>query len=123
MLAVDTNILIYLHDSSSPAKKSIAQNILSDNPCVPAQVISEYLNITRRILNLSKDDLLIQTSGLLVGCSIIPVATHTLSFAATLVKQYKFQLFDAVIVAAAIEGECRSFIQKICTMNLLSIKA
>jgi predicted nucleic acid-binding protein len=106
LVALDTNVLIYLHDNSSPAKREIAKNLLSENPHIPSQVVSEYINTCRRLLNLSKEDLLIQTSGLLHGCSIIPVSSGTLLFAATLITKYKFQLFDAIIVAAALEGNC-----------------
>jgi predicted nucleic acid-binding protein len=36
----------------------------------------------------------------------MPVLPQTLLFAANLVKKYQFQLFDAIIVAVAIEGNC-----------------
>jgi predicted nucleic acid-binding protein len=85
-IALDTNVLIYLHDISNPAKRAIAKNLLADNPFIPSQVVSEYLNTTRRILSLSKDELLVQTSGLFSGCTIIPVLPDTLLFAAVLVK-------------------------------------
>ena len=105
-IALDTNVLIYLHDSSNPDKRAIAKNLLADNPRIPSQVVSEYLNTTRRLLSLSKEELLIQASGLFSGCTILPSLPDTLLFASSLVKKYQFQLFDAVIVAAAIEGHC-----------------
>jgi predicted nucleic acid-binding protein len=105
-IALDTNVLIYLHDNSSSNKRAIAKDLLADNPFIPSQVISEYLNTTRRLLQLSKDVLLVQTSNLLAGCTIIPVLPNTLLFAAALVKKYNFQLFDAVIVAASKESNC-----------------
>ena len=105
-IALDTNVLIYLHDSSNPDKRAIAKNLLADNPRIPSQVVSEYLNTTRRLLSLSKEELLIQASGLFSGCIILPSLPDTLLFASSLVKKYQFQLFDAVIVAAAIEGHC-----------------
>lgn len=101
-----TNVLIYLHDNSNQDKRTIAQNLLADNPQISSQVVSEYLNTTRRLLNLSKEELLRQTSGLFSGCTIMPVLPQTLLFAANLVKKYQFQLFDAIIVAAAVEGNC-----------------
>lgn len=105
-IALDTNVLIYLHDSSNPDKRAIAKDLLADNPRIPSQVVSEYLNTTRRLLSLSKEELLIQASGLFSGCIILPSLSDTLLFASSLVKKYQFQLFDAVIVAAAIEGHC-----------------
>jgi len=117
LIALDTNVLIYLHDSSNPAKREIAKNLLADNPHISSQVISEYLNTTRRLLDLPKDELLIQASGLFSSCVILPVLPHTLLFASELVKQYKFQLFEAIIIAAAIEGHCDTLYRKICTMG------
>ncbi len=105
-VVLDTNVLIYLHDNSSPNKRATAKDLLAENPFIPSQVISEYLNVTRRLLQLSKEELLIQASNLLAGCTIIPVLPSTLLFAAALVKRYNFQLFDAVIVAASKESNC-----------------
>ncbi len=51
-IALDTNVLIYLHDGSGSNKRIIAQGLLADNPYIPSQVVSEYLNTTRRLLNL-----------------------------------------------------------------------
>lgn len=105
-IGLDTNVLIYLHDGSSPDKRAIAKNLLANNPHIPSQVISEYLNVSRRLLGLSKDELLINSSGLFSGCIITPTLPHTLLFAASLVKKHQFQLFDAIIVATAIEAHC-----------------
>ncbi len=106
--AADSNVLVYLHDNSSPSKRNIAKNILSDNPVIPAQVVSEYLNTIKRLLDLSKEQLLMQTAELLKDCEIIPILPSTLYLAASLVKKYQFQLFDAVIVAAALEAGCQT---------------
>ncbi len=105
--AIDTNILIYLHDQSEGSKRKIATNLLADDPFISSQVISEYLNTTRRLLNLSKEDLLLQTANLFSQCTIAPVLSTTILFSASLVKKYQFQLFDAIIVAAAIENNCK----------------
>lgn len=106
VVALDTNVLIYLHDVSDALKRGIASNLLADNPHIPSQVISEYLNTTRRFLPLSKEALLTQAAALFAGCTIIPVHSDTLAKAAELVKRYQFQLFDAVIVAAALQAGC-----------------
>jgi len=106
VIAIDTNVLVYLHDELDSTKREKAKRLLANNPHISSQVISEYLNTTRRLLNISKDELLAQTSALLSDCTILPISADTLFFASALIKQYKFQLFDAVIVAAAIEGKC-----------------
>lgn len=118
-IALDTNILIYLHDSSSPNKRTIAGNLLADGPFISSQVISEYLNTTRRLLDLPKDELLLRSAGLFSGCTIFPLTTDTLTLAAVLTKRYKFQLFDAVIVASAIEANCEILYTEDMQNNLI----
>jgi len=103
--ALDTDVLIYLHDQSDPHKRQVTKELLADNPKIPAQVVSEYLN-TWRLLKLSKAELLIQTAELLTDCVIIPILPDTLRYAADLISRYQFQLFDSIIVATAIEGDC-----------------
>jgi len=104
--AVDTNVLIYLHDNSNSARRDIAKNILADTPVIPTQVISEYLNTMKRLTTLPKEQLLFQTAELFKHCSISTTTPATLQLASTLVKKYLFQLFDAVVVAAALEAGC-----------------
>ena len=106
-VSVDTNVLIYLHDNSNQIKRAKATLILAGNPKIPAQVISEYLNTTRRLLQLSKEDLLIQTAELFTACEVLPTSVFTLSLAASLIKKYQLQLFDAIVVAASLEGGCK----------------
>lgn len=105
-IAVDTNVLLYLHDSSDDRKRDIAKNILAENPKVSAQVISEFINVTRRQLTLSKSDILVYCSDLLRDCECTPVSWETLNKASGLVQKYNFQIFDSIIVAAALEANC-----------------
>jgi predicted nucleic acid-binding protein len=48
-IAVDTNVLIYLHDDDILFKKDIATEIVAMKPVIAAQVISEYLNTLKRL--------------------------------------------------------------------------
>lgn len=104
--AADTNVLIYLHDKSDDRKRKIAENILAENPKIPAQVISEYLNVTRRLLNLPKTEIITQCALLLKDCEIVPVSHNTLTEAANIIDKYGFQIFDAIIIAASIQANC-----------------
>ena len=51
--ALDTNILIYL-EGNDVVKRSISENLLSCAPVIPSQVVTEFLNVTRRLRNISK---------------------------------------------------------------------
>lgn len=105
-IAADSNVLLYLHDKSDKRKRDIATNILSDNPKISTQVISEFINVTRRQLDLSKADIVTYCADLLKDCEIIPVSCDTLTNAAALIQRYDFQIFDSIIVAASIKANC-----------------
>jgi predicted nucleic acid-binding protein len=68
--AVDTNILLYLHDSSDLRKRAIAKNILSENPRISTQVISEFINVARRQLQIPKAELIDYCANLMKDCQI-----------------------------------------------------
>src|ERR1022692_1483705 len=105
-IAADSNILLYLHDKSDKRKRDIAKNILSDNPRISTQVISEFINVARRQLDLPKADIVAYCSDLLKDCEIIQVSCDTLTNAAALIQRYDFQIFDSIIVASALEANC-----------------
>ena len=105
-IAVDSNILLYLHDKSDKRKRDIAKNILSDNPKISTQVISEFINVARRQLDLSKADIIAYCAELLKECEITPVSCDTLTRAAALIQKYDFQIFDSIIVASVLEANC-----------------
>lgn len=104
--AIDTNIIIYLYDEQAEKKSNIAARLLTEEPLIPSQVISECLNTLRRLLPMNKEDLLMHLSELFEECDIIPTQASTLRQASLLSAKYQFQLFDALVVAAALEAGC-----------------
>ncbi|MBE9461753.1 PIN domain-containing protein [Dyadobacter subterraneus] len=104
--AVDTNILVYLHETTPSAKKNIAESIVLGIPVVSVQVISEYLNVLKRILKLPKLRLIEHSIVLLEDCEIINLDKAILEHARKLIQRYDFQLFDSIIIASALAANC-----------------
>jgi len=104
--AIDTNILIYICDKSNRGKRPISESLLADGPLVSSQVVSEFLNTTKRLLKLSKEATLEKCLKALSPCKIIPVEKKHLNLALLLIRKYDFQLFDSIIVASALESGC-----------------
>jgi len=104
--AIDTNIFIYLRDSDSPEKQTKANDLIDLSPVVSSQVVSEYLNVSKRLLKLPKQQILDICLGDLEGCDIHSVTVSTLRLARKLISRYDFQLFDSIIVASALEANC-----------------
>jgi predicted nucleic acid-binding protein len=104
--AVDTNIILYLRDMDSPEKLKKANDLIDFSPVVSSQVISEYLNASKRLLRLPKEQILDICLDDLEGCNIQPVTLPTLRLARELIPIYDFQLFDGIIVASSLEAGC-----------------
>lgn len=49
-IALDTNVLIYLHEVEANFKKSVAVDLMASSPVISNQVLTEYSNVLRRLL-------------------------------------------------------------------------
>jgi len=105
-IALDSNILIYNHNLDCERKRLIARNFFNEKPIVSSQVISEYLNVMKRNFKMPKQKLIHLCSLWLERCSVQPVILSTIKLAHNLVDKYDFQIFDGIIVAAALEANC-----------------
>ena len=106
-IALDSNILVYCHDNRDAKKSYLAVDLLDLSPVVPSQVVTEYLNVTKRLFKLSKHEALDVCLCNLDGCEIQPMGFSTLQFAKKLMERYDFQLFDSIVVALALEADCQ----------------
>jgi predicted nucleic acid-binding protein len=105
-IALDSNILIYNHSLDHENKRLIARDFFKENPVVSSQVISEYLNVMKRNFKMQKLELIQLCSLWLEKCSVQPVILSTIKLAQDLVGKYDFQVFDGIIIAAALEADC-----------------
>ena len=105
--ALDTNVLIYSHDESSIGKQNISRDLIVRSPVVCSQVVSEYISVLKRIMKISKMSVLQACMSNLKYCQIQTVDFATLQTAERLILRYDFQLFDAIIVASALDSGCQ----------------
>ena len=105
--AIDTNILIYIHDKSCERKQDIARTLIVESPVVSTQVVSEYINVLRRIMPFPKENLLVLCIQTLENCILTSVDVSTLKLAKHIIHRYDLQIFDSIIVASAIESGCK----------------
>ena len=105
-IAVDTNILLYTHFEEDITKTKIALDILDLSPMISSQVVSEYINVLKRQLNLSKREIIEICTVNFEACLFHGVNFETLQKAKKLIDKYDFQIFDSLIVASALESNC-----------------
>jgi len=104
---IDTNILIYSHDNTATFKQDIARDLIVEQPVVSNQVVSEYINVLQRIVGIKKEQIFEMCLPNLKHCNITMIDIKTLQLAEKIMKRYDFQIFDAIIVAAALETGCK----------------
>jgi predicted nucleic acid-binding protein len=105
-IAIDTNIRVYCHSNDEIDKQKMATSLFSFYPVISTQVLSEYINVVRRKLGLSKDKIMDVCLQNIELCTLQPVTIDTLKYARYLLNQYDFQLFDSIVVASALEAKC-----------------
>ena len=106
--ALDTNILIYSHDENSADKQSIARNLIVRSPIISMQVVSEYISVLNRILKIHKTMVINACMPNLKRCQIQAIDIATLQKAEHLIHHYDFQIFDAIIIASALDSGCQT---------------
>ena len=118
-IALDTNILVYLYDDSDERKRNISESLILDRPIIGSQVISEFLNVTKRLLKLPKNELMDKANKLFRVCEIVSMNQMTITKAKDLIIKYDFQLFDSLIVASALQANCTILYSEDLHHNLL----
>ena len=102
---IDTNVLLYLYDLNNE-KKSIAKEILKSNHHISTQVLNEFSNISIKKLKLNHDDLSENVKKIIEKTTVFVFSENTILFAIDIREKYKFQYYDSLIIATALENKC-----------------
>lgn len=110
---LDTNVFVYSFDPSAPNKaaqaaKLIAKAIEARSGIVSYQVVQEFFNVALRrfakpMSNLDAEQYLIGTFRPLLAVHSSPLLYGE---ALRILARFRLAWYDALIVAAAIEGRC-----------------
>ncbi len=116
---LDTNVLVYSFDPASPAKQRTAQGLIAESlrnqrGVISSQVVQEFLNIALRKF---AQPMSIADARVYLKSVLTPLCDHFPSIdfydRALLVQiETGFSLYDALIVAAAIETGCATLLSE-----------
>jgi predicted nucleic acid-binding protein len=111
---LDTNIIVYAFDQSSPKKAKIAQRLVADGAAdkqaiISYQVVQEFINVALRGFRLVivKSDLESFVLTALFPMMAISSSPSLMIEALRLHGQHQLAWYDALIVAAALQGGCK----------------
>lgn len=112
---LDTNVLVYTFDSSAPRKRKIARSLvahaLKDRAGILSyQVTQEFLNVALRKFNPPMSSMEAQSylrRVLMPLCEVFPDSS-LYSNALSVASKTGWAFYDALIVASAAMGKCRT---------------
>lgn len=102
----DTNILIYTLAEGDP-RSQVSQSLLLSGGVVSVNVLNEFVAVARRKYDLSWPELkeVLTNFGILLG-EPTPITLGTHRIALEIAERYRYQIFDALVIAAALEASC-----------------
>lgn len=106
---VDTNVLLYLL-SADMAKAARAEAVLGGRIVISVQVLNEFANVARRKLGLAWPALHRMLADVRHFAEVHPLTVVTHERALALAERDQFSLYDALIVAAALEAGCQTLL-------------
>ncbi len=118
-IAIDTNILLYSISKNENRKLSIAANLIDENPVIFPQNLSEFINVLLNRWKYPKENMALIVSEVLSSCLLVNTSVAAYKKAFELIKKYDFQVFDAIIVASALDAGCRILFSEDMQDNLV----
>lgn len=118
-IAIDTNILLYSISKNENRKLLIAANLIDENPVIFPQNLSEFINVLVNRWKYPKENMELIVSEVLRSCTLVNTSISAYKQAFELIKKYDFQLFDAIIVASALDSGCRILFSEDMQDNLV----
>jgi predicted nucleic acid-binding protein len=108
---IDTNIIVYLA-SGDARKADRSEKILAAGGVVSVQVLNEYVSVARRKLALSWAETREVVAAVKSACDVAPLSVAAQAAAMRLSEMNQLSIYDASIVAAALEAGCDTLLSE-----------
>jgi len=111
---IDTNILVYAHDTSAGAKHALARNLVEElwasrNGCLSIQVLQEfYVTVTRKV---TRPVPIAEAARIVADLSVWKVhapQTEDVLGAIEIQQRYGIAFWDAMVVRSALRLGCQT---------------
>jgi predicted nucleic acid-binding protein len=81
--------------------------LLADGGVISVQVLNEFVSVARRKFNTSWSDLRLALQWIRLLCrDTLPITRETQEAAVEIAERYGYRIYDAMIVASALEANC-----------------
>ena len=108
---LDSNILLYSYSNDSRAL--VAKGITSEPYAISIQVLNEFANVSRRKQKLHWDIVEQRLTAIVtLAETIVPLSMETHLLGIEVARRYRLQLYDSMIVAAALIADCETLLSE-----------
>ena len=102
----DTNVFVYVIIQDDP-RSDHAEELIAEGGTVSVQVLSEFAAVARRKTKMPWVEIRRALDGIKALCpDPLPVTLDTHKEALTIAEKYGYRIYDALIVASALEARC-----------------
>jgi predicted nucleic acid-binding protein len=102
----DTNIFVYAVVQDDPRSQQ-AEELIAEGGMVSVQVLYEFADVVRRKAKMPWDEVRFAIENIKVLCpDPLPITIDTHHEALAIAEKYGYRIYDALIVASALEARC-----------------
>lgn len=106
---LDTNVLLYLL-SADAAKADRVEEALAAGAGISVQVLNEFAAVALRKLGMTVAEVREALEPIVSVCQVVPVTIEIHRRGLQAVERYRLSIYDALIVAAAIDAGCTTLL-------------
>jgi predicted nucleic acid-binding protein len=102
---IDTNVLLYLL-SADAAKADRVEETLAAGATISVQVLNEFAAVALRKLGMTAAEVRDALEPIMAICEVLPITVETHQRGLQIAERYRFSIYDALIIAAALDAGC-----------------
>lgn len=103
---LDTNVFIYAIVQNDPRSHD-AEELISVGGTVSVQVLNEFAAVVRKKTDMPWGEVQLALESIKVLCpDPLPITLDTHQQALAIAERYRYKVYDALIVASALEARC-----------------
>lgn len=104
---LDSNVVIYAYSKDSRAPRAV--ELLRQRHAISVQTLNEFVNVARRKMKFGDHEIEDALTDIVTACRTIhPISLSTHISAFTLSNRYRIKIYDALILAVALEARCET---------------
>jgi len=103
---LDSNVCIYAFDIDTGKKAKALDLIIGNKATISTQVLMETANVATKKLKFKQEKIQSSVTYITMFCELHIIEFSTIQLAFKINQKYHYSLYDALIIASALESNC-----------------